>query len=622
MEILKPSSVEDASENEKRQSLYPERPSEVIGNKIALLADFEAGRIEKIPLVLEEREEIQNLENVLGATFEKIFEIDTREAVFYAEYFLTEEGKKDFESMVGVPLGNTEESVQAIERSLYESVPLIKKLDAKKRVSLTGRSRDYSEKFLLEQCLRTSDARGYIITENINAPTQVQLLLSPEQILTKIVALKRFKEKIKQYTDTPDASMMQKSEGFNQVLSGVLELYQSRVNAMLAENRSDVLLLKRKVDVLGEDSLTEDERALFSQMVGTQNAETNIARYDKFLFGATSEYDARGQRNQVGQDLGTFADQFEEEYVSSVVLRNEQIKRNGLNPDKIADKTLSIDVVEKLAEETLRSYGILSEHPASEYTPDRSGPAPDNKWQFIARDEFKTMAVDGKKKIIKCGRGNQSIANLIPITLAHEIEGHVLQNENKSKIPLRLFDRMGSGRSVIFSECGAMNNQDIVSKDAFGYASPPHPHYIRAMQKKLEGGNYLDCVKAFYESSLKATRLQKELGKISDQAFEKKCEEDLKLAINRTKRLFRRSTDLSSAESSLLNSKDTVYLEQVKLFQELKKHGLEKYVFVGGANLDTLLFLMKSGFLHPGDIKAPEYHSLEIWKQMKDDYRA
>jgi hypothetical protein len=109
----------------------------------------------------------------------------------------------------------------------------------------------------------------------------------------------------------------------------------------------------------------------------------------------------------------------------------------------------------------------------SEYTSDRTGPAPDNKWQFVARDEFKTMAVDGKRKVIKCGRGSQSVASLISVTLAHEIEGHVLQHENKSKIPLRLFKRLGSGRSVVFAECGAMSNQDTVSRDAF-VRSPPH----------------------------------------------------------------------------------------------------------------------------------------------------
>lgn len=602
------------------QPLYPERPSDAIEDKIAMLADFEAGRTEKIPITSEERTEIQILEDTLGATLEKIFEMNTREAVFYAEYFLSEEGKKDFESIVGRPIGTTEGSAQDIERALCEAAPFIEKLDAKKRGSLVGHSRDYSEKLLLEQLLQTRGADGHITAENINAPIRVQMLLSSKESLAKITALKKFKGQIKHYAETSDILMAEKSDEFKWVLSGVLELYQSRVNEMLVESKVESFSLKRKADILGEDSLTEDERTLLSQAVGTQNIEANVSRYDKFLFGAASEYDVAGQRNQIGEGLKKFADQFEEEYVTSVILRNEQIKGKGLDSEKIADATIPVEEVEKLAEETLRAYGLLSEQPASEYTSDRSGPAPDNKWQFVARDEFKTMAVDGKRKVIKCGRGNQAVASLVSVTLAHEIEGHVLQNENKSKIPLRLFKRMGSGRSTIFSECGAMSNQDVVSRDAFGYASPPHPYYVRAMQKKLEGGDYLDCLEAFYESSLKAIRLQKELEKTSEEEFGKQCEKSLRLAINRTKRLFQGSPDLSSVNHSLARSKDTVYLEQVKLFQELKKRGLEKYVFVGGANLDALMFLMKSGFLNPEDIQKPQYHSLKIWDRVKNNY--
>lgn len=222
------------------------------------------------------------------------------------------------------------------------------------------------------------------------------------------------------------------------------------------------------------------------------------------------------------------------------------------------------------------------------------------------------MAVDSKRKVIKCGIKKQSPAGLISVTLAHEIEGHVLQYENKTKIPLRLFKKLGGERSSIFAECGAMNNQGLVSQEAFGFAFPPHPHYIRAMVEKLRGGNYLDCIKAFHESTLRGPRLQKTLGQISEEVFKKEVKKSLKLAINRTKRLFREGSDFSSNQPFLTNSKDTVYLEQVKLFQELKQRGLEKYVFVGGANLNTLLFLMKSGFLDPKDIQTeiPLPHNL------------
>lgn len=66
-------STPDSERKNEKQPLYPERPSEGIEAKIQKLADFEAGRAEKIPLTPEERLEIQKLEEVLGTTLEKIF---------------------------------------------------------------------------------------------------------------------------------------------------------------------------------------------------------------------------------------------------------------------------------------------------------------------------------------------------------------------------------------------------------------------------------------------------------------------------------------------------------------------------------------------------------------------
>jgi hypothetical protein len=296
METLETSNAGDAKKD--RQPLYPERPSEGIESKIEMLADFEAGRIEKIPITPEERMEIQRLEDTLGATLEKIFEITPKEAVFYAEYFQSPEGRKDFEVLIGKSLGNDGKAVQDIEKSLLEAGPLVAQLGAKERGSFVGRSRDYSEQLLFEQLLQTRDVNGYVEAAGIASPVPVRMLLTPSENLAKITALKKFKDQIKHYTETPDTSMMGKSEGFRQVLSGVLGLYQSRVNAMLVESSVDSFALKRKESVLGEDALTEDEQVLLSQTVGTQNIETNLSRYDKFLFGAASEYDAAGQRNQ------------------------------------------------------------------------------------------------------------------------------------------------------------------------------------------------------------------------------------------------------------------------------------------------------------------------------------
>lgn len=600
-----------------RQPLYPERPSEGIEAKIQKLADFEAGRAEKIPLTEGERKEIQDREEILGATLEKIFFITSKETTVYAEYLLTPEGKKDIETTLGVSLGEIE-TVEDAERVLYQMTPHVAGLESKVRSDLSGRSSRYSAQRVFTE-FQLAQKSGQMDASSIGTPRPVTLYLAPEEMVKKLSALEKFKGCLKQYEDIMDDP--KRSEQSKQVLRGVLRLYQTRVNEMLVGIKRDALGLAHKQAVVSDAGLIGKEHELLNRAVGTGNADRTLARYDKFLFGATTEYDESGERRQVGQELSVFADQFEDDYMKSILEKEAGIREKGLDGVKIAEKTFGEGEFTPLAEETLRAYGLLSDEPATEYVKERPGPAGDNRWQFVVREEYGTMAVNGKQKVVTCGKDAQSVAGLVSIMLAHEIEGHVLQNENKSKIPLRMFRRMGSGRSVIFSECGAMNNQDAVSQEAFGYASPPHPHYIRAMEKKLQGGNYQECMKAFYDSAMKGPSLMKSLGKMNEEEWGKQSQRHLKTAIDRTRRLFGPNADLASGDGQLTKSKDTVYLEQVKLYQELKKHGLEKYVFVGGANLDVLLFLMESGFLNPEDIMQPKQHSLEIWKRLQGEYR-
>lgn len=619
METLKnPSGTTDAGP--LRRALYPERPSSDIESKLRQLADFESGKIEKTPLSPEERREISALEDTLGSTLEKIFEITPKTASLYVDYLSSDEGRTDFETTVGRPFESGSPSVEDAVRALYAAAPALAAIDPKKRSDLCGRSRDWSERRLFERISASMLDDGSIRTEASDNPAITKIQLTPEKTLAKLSALRQFKARLRSYEESLESELAKKSASFRTVLSGIISLYRVRVNHMLADNASAAFAVEQKRKSLGDISLSEDEASILKLVSGTEAPEKNLSRYDKFINGAASGYGPDQQRTQVDDDLLRFAEEFESEYVSSLMLRREQIEATGLDQEKLFSESIPVTQVESLAQEVLDSYGLLSEHPPESYSPDRPGPAPDGKWQFIASDASKITSIDSKRKVVHCGKKNQSITTLIPVTLAHEIEGHVLQHENKSKIPLRLFKKLGSGRTDIFAECGAMSNQDTVSRQAFGYSSPTHPHYIRAMVKKLEGGDYAECLKAFYESALKGPRLQRAVGSLSDEEFRKQAEKNLKLAINRTKRLFREGADFSSRETSLSNSKDTVYLEQVRLFQKLKEHGLEKYAFVLGADLNTLVFLMKSGFLNPSDIQQPKYQSLEIWKRMREEY--
>jgi len=67
----------------------------------------------------------------------------------------------------------------------------------------------------------------------------------------------------------------------------------------------------------------------------------------------------------------------------------------------------------------------------------------------------------------------------------------------------------------------------------------------------------------------------------------------------------------------LVSSKDTAYLEGFILSEKLREANLQKYLFLKGLNLDTIIFLLKNGIITTDNIKSPTYKTLEIWEREK-----
>src|SRR5690606_38402758 len=134
------------------------------------------------------------------------------------------------------------------------------------------------------------------------------------------------------------------------------------------------------------------------------------------------------------------------------------------------------------------------------------------------------------------------------------------------------------------------------------------------MAKRLEGGDYLECVKAFYDSALIILREAKKAGDLNEEEFKKEAQRKLELAINRVKRLYRSGVDYSSRSNFLVKSKDTVYFEQHLLMERLKKQGLEKAAYMIGADIKTQIILSKLGYLDYSKMELPDY-AFEIWER-------
>lgn len=594
-------------QNENEQSLYRERPSIGLEEKIKTLQSLECGTIEKIPLTKEEKEQLLSVEDSLGEKLDTIQKIIPKDTSYYLEYFLTEEGKKDFVETTGINFPENIETEEDVARFIYNSRDALKEVTPKKRTNLAGRSRNSNEDNIYKQLQKNIEEGKDIGTAEIPSPIPTKFLLTPELTLQKINEQRIFKQDLKAMRAEMYTTENEQSPEYRAALLGILDIYQRKINISLSDRLSRGVPVAQKAELLGADSLSEEEATLLENSVGTTRANRHASRYDKFVYGASQDSNNEGMYEQIPDELSAFADELEEEYLEDYLHRDVNILKKGLDPKKIFEKNISPEQVEEWANETLSIY-------------DQPEEKEEKKWEFESRDAYKTLSVNGRTKKIKSGKTTRNIADTLAIVLGHEIEGHMVQHVNKKKIPLRLFQNLGGDRYGLNAEGGAMFNQNHITEEAFGYSSPPHPHYIRAMQCRLNSGTYTECVQAFYESAIKPLQIQHENSQLSDDEFTEKCKDELKTAVNRTKRLFRDSIDNEEKTSYITNSKDTVYLEQVKLYKELKKHGLEKYLFISGVNIDTAIQLMKTGLLDSGEIEKPQYHALDIWERVKDSY--
>lgn len=604
---------------EKPNSLYPERASSNMDAAIARLQDIESGKIKKLELSEKEMAELLSLENKLGEKLEGVVKIKNIYSTIHIDYVLTPDGAEDFKKVFGIDISG--EAAGTVGSFLCKNRDIFLKINPEERTAFSGRAEKFADAALTDELLSSMDPAGEINIADKNFSKQISFLLTPEKALKKLTLLRDFKRELKANLElvkkNTDASPLEVAK------SNVLALYKKKVNQLLAENFSNGVLVKNLANDVEDSALTPEEKDLLTLYRGLSDQEKNYSRYDKFIHGASATYAEAGNKNQIPQELIDFANEIDVAYLENELNKESKIREKGLDPKKIFEKNISCKEFSAIEESLLDHYGNLSAYPASEYDPDGVGPAPDDKWRFIARPEIKSMSVNGSRKVIKAPDKNQSIDTTIAVLCGHETEGHFIQSINREKIPLKLISskHLGSDRTGLFSEGGAMMMQDIISQEAFGFRTIPHSSYIRAMLKKLEGGNYIDCVKTFYDNQKAVFLEKKRQGKITDVDFQKKLRASLELSISRSKRLFRDALDKKSTSSFLARSKDTVYLEQLLLMNKLRQQGMEKYAFIGSINLNTLASLAEIGMIDLSQIQKPRLHSLEIWNKLKEKYK-
>jgi hypothetical protein len=579
--------------------------------------EMEAAR-DRQPLSESEKATFIRFENTLGETLEKIYSLTPKSATAYTEYLLTEEGRASFEKLFGISVDG--DDPDSVKRFLLGHVPEILSAKGKDRTNFFRQSNDYHERTLFSELSATMDEDAGIDIRNAATPDRIHLLLTPEESLQRSDRLRKFKGTLKKFhSELMNGPHLGRE--MERVISGTLDLYSRRVNEMIIESSQAAASLKEKSSLLGREALNDSEEALLRLSSITENPETDLSRMDKVIHGASDERDPNGWNKQVGEELARYADTIESEIIESTLNEKDSLDSLGLDQEKVDAKSLTFGETQSIGDELLSRYGLLSTFSPDTFDPDDPKPAPDEKWRFVLHERYDAsgFVTDPKSKTVKGPKKNLSVVDVLPV-LAHEIEGHVIQHMNKERLPLRIFKRSGAGRWAPFAECAAMRNQDLVSRKAFGTSFLPGPHYARAMAKKLEGGSYLECVEAHYESMLSLSRAKRDAGMLDEDRFRKEASSALKRSINRAKRLFVNELSLDSPSTFLVHSKDTAYLEQTQVFQAFKEQGIENLLYVGSANSETLRFLCGNGFIDSDSVIEPGFFSLEIWERLRGNY--
>lgn len=591
--------------------LYPERAFLRADKEIERLQRIENGEIKKLELTEDEKEQVFEFENGLGEQLEQVFDIKVNSITIYPEYFLTDAGREEFSKRAGFDVegGNAEEVILF----LYKNRDKLNLLKGKDLSDLAGRTRAYDEEKLLEQLQKKLDKEGNVDFSDIQNPKRVSILLNPENALDKIQKLREFKRKIVKNNNFGTSDSAKAKER-------IISIYKRRVNELIVGQFNSGVLVKNLAESLGDNELTAEEKGLIDISHGLNNFVKSYSRYDKLIFGAAREYDETKQENQIGLQIQQYADQIEKKYLDNEISKDGKLLEKGLDPKKVFKEDVLCEKFVVWEEQFLEQYNEKSSFPSSEYDPKRKGPAPDGKWQFIADKRYPSMAVDSKQKVIKSGISPKSIAETLGTLLGHE-NVHFLQAINQPLLKLRLFQKVGGDRRLIFSEGGAMSMEDMVCRDIFGFENIPRPHYIRAMQQKIKGGSYVDCAKAYYESILAVLREKKKINLINEEEFIEEARTALKTAIKSSKRLFHDGDSFESNAPFLTHSKDTVYIEQLAVMDKLKARGLEKYAFIRGANVEMLGDLAEIGLLDPGKMQEFNLDFIrKIWEREKEKY--
>jgi hypothetical protein len=608
--------TEPVSEPGLSKRLFSDRPSASVDQEIMEIRRILDGKTETLHLSESEKQELREFESPLGAEMEQAVAMKARSETFILPYFFTEAGQTEFAKLFpGTVMPEDEDSLR---KFFYLKIRELSMMDEKTLENLSATARNFAEQKNESQILSSLNDQGDIVLENIDYPSAAKLVFDPQLTLTKLKKLRSIKKSLlKQKREfVPPFSDAVKAK------RAILKMYLARLNEQLANFYSSLLKLQGKAEKIGEENLDPAEREILTLIWGKKNRPRTQAMLDKFVFGTSRDLDERGDYNQISGEIEAKVMSALDSNRDFAVVQRNSILSQGLDPEKILAENITPEQRKKWGDQVLDRYGLLSSENSGTYLKSQNTPPPDNKWRYVLRPDRKTLAVNQKQKVVlDSDHTNRDLIKSLLVAVGHEIEGHVLQHENKAKIPLRLFKSVGGDRGHLMSEGGAVYNEDQLIQQILGYHRPVATYYLCAMKRKQQGGDFLDCLKSAYSVEISRIRAKYNLNDaVEKEKFLEEARKTVKMLLPRIRRIFS-GVDLADRSGYLPNTKDTVYLEQDILMEKLAAAGLEKLAFLGAINLRNIATLLRIGLLKYEDIMEPKYYTKEIWGQIKHQYQ-
>jgi len=567
---------------------YPERPSYSAQRLLHEISKYQSGEKQQEPLTAEEYLESITFENPFVDELAKLHSISYNKKTLYPEYFDTTEGQDALKELDIIselyPDNNTPIDIRT-------NIDVLRKLDPESLAKLGEKGLKHHTETMLENLSHRIAEDGNLDIEGLENPEKIMFIDHPEELEKKIIGLRELKLKLEQArlklsqieVGTPDNN----STLIHFKLSRIRELIK-KINVLLAEALEDKAILDAEADL---------------------TSHKPKYKLDKFRYGV-GKINTEGNYDQVDSRLLQQADEIAEEHISLNQEKASILAEQGLDIEKMEDASIEPEEIKIYLDRILSEYGLLSDYPADQEQVDNNIKPTDNKWRCYIKPNQSVFEIDNKSKTLFIPIKNRSIIDVLTKGATHEII-HILQRENTAEIGLPLYtnpQQMGGDRSDLFQEGGAMYYQDQASQELFGFTSPPGPHYLRAMAVKQAGGDYLACVKAYYESTISVNP--------------KKVKLALKTALSSARRLFRNSMDFNNNDRSIPSTKDTVYLEQKAVVEEILKHPeLQNLILVSGINLETAKEMIRFGLLDLSKLRTPDLSFVQnIWKEVKPNY--